>query len=174
MYSKEQLQLIESMWADFRPIAEIAKKLGKTPTAIKEKLKYMYLPERDHHLIRLLNLYGRDLLKYGTNRKDIRLNLQFEREKLKIQKMKGRLDRQHIALEYLRYELDKGHDKNTAIRRAYRRDATLSKIGKLLKMPTKEVEAIVRGDARHLSAAAKLDQKRARSHHCSSYRIVRR
>jgi hypothetical protein len=173
-YRKDQIQLIETMWAEYWPITAIAEKLGKSPTAVKEKVRYIGLPNRDKHLIRLLNYYGRDLLKYGTNRKEIKQKLQFERELLKIKKIKGRLDRQHIALEYLKYELEKGRDKHTAMKRAFRRDATPHKIALMLKMTTKEVTAIVRDDAKYFSPAARLERKRARNHHSDSYSIARR
>lgn len=146
MYSAKQLKLIEDMWVDLYPVAVIAAELDKNPAAIISVMKKrMKLPDRDRFLVRMLNYYGRDLLKYGNTREQIRAGLKQESERRRIEKVIGRADRQQVALDYLRYELDHGHDKKKAIKRAYNRDATISRIRKVVKMSNTEVTAIVRG-----------------------------
>jgi predicted DNA-binding protein YlxM (UPF0122 family) len=144
MYTKNQLEQIERMWNDLYPIKDIAKEMQKSTIAITEKIRHMSLPERDHHLVRILNFYGRELLKYGNTRQQIQHGMKLEYDKKRIERSIIRADRKQVAIDYLMYEIDHGHNKIAAIKRAYSRHASAFLIGRAMKMTTKEVTAIVK------------------------------
>jgi hypothetical protein len=144
-YTEKDIKTLSRMYAEYWPVAEIAKKLGKTERAITTKIHRLGLPQRDSIIIRLINFHGREILKWGSDRESILMALEAKGAAAKQATIALRNQRQVAALDYLLYEVAQGHDRNMAIRRARARGATMPQIGRAVGISKQAVAVILRG-----------------------------
>lgn len=138
-FTEEETATLVQMHADLYSISEIAAKLQKTAGAIQQKIFRLGLPPRDHNLIRMINHYGRGVLRYGRDTEAIKRGMAEDRK----ERMENKRRMQQAALNRLKRDLMHNVDRNTAIIDAFKGGASQSQIGAVAGMTKQNVSLII-------------------------------
>lgn len=128
-YTESDLTAFMEMWNQYQTTESIAKALGRSPKSVIQK-SYKLGLKRDYHTVRMVSVYGADILKHGLTPDAIKKAMLAAKQKDQALKLKTAKKKQRKAIADFRNNIRR-HGRLAAMKIATT-ELSLSKIGEIM------------------------------------------
>lgn len=141
-YTEAEVNELKRLFYEYETLEYIAPQINKSLGSVTQKVRQLKL-KRNLHTVRMVTVYGHDILRHGKTPEAIRAGLAKAHTLEKAQKAKERITTQKAAVAWLKKQLATGTMRNPVIIEAKSRGALLHQIADVVGLTKAGVGLIV-------------------------------